>query len=263
MKAQRSASAPKGISGPKTISAPRSAPPQRGAPSQRGKATDKTVLSKADLATIESCKIAVDGLAAYFGEAFEFVLHSLTDFDHSIIKIINGHHSGRKEGGPITDLALSMLEEIRKNNAPGSEKKAGPYITYMSSSKYGKPVRSTTIVIFGEKQKAIGLLCINLYLDSPIVSLLQNFSVAAPDDYVSEHFSHDSGELITRALGKVKTDVMSDNKIPVSHKNKEIVTILYHQGIFKLKNSVQVISEDLKISKNTVYMHIRALEKIT
>lgn len=40
------------------------------------------------------------------------VLHSLEDTEHSVIKIINGHHTGRTEGMPITDLALQMLEEI-------------------------------------------------------------------------------------------------------------------------------------------------------
>uniref|UniRef100_UPI000B20528B PAS domain-containing protein n=1 Tax=Clostridium sp. NkU-1 TaxID=1095009 RepID=UPI000B20528B len=43
------------------------------------------------------------------------VLHSLEDTEHSVIKIINGHHTGRTEGMPITDLALLMLEEIEKD----------------------------------------------------------------------------------------------------------------------------------------------------
>jgi predicted transcriptional regulator YheO len=90
---------------------------------------------------------------------------------------------------------------------------------------------------------------------------LQNFSLAAPAEYIAEHFISDSDELITRSLEKVKSGVMADNGIPVSQKNKEIVTLLYHQGIFKLKNAVQTMSRDLGISKNTVYLHIRALEE--
>ena len=148
-----------------------------------------------------------------------------------------------------------MLEQIRKNDA------SKPFISYTSKSKYGKPVRSTTIVIFGEGQKAIGLLCINLYLDSPLSALLQNFSFTSQSDYVTENFSSDSDELIARSLEKAKNEVEADNAIAQHLKNKEIVTILYHQGIFKLKNAVQAISEDLGISKNTVYLHIRSLEE--
>jgi predicted transcriptional regulator YheO len=222
----------------------------------------KNALTKTEELIIESYKTTMDGLASYCGEAFEIVLHDLTDLDHSIIKIVNGFHSGRKEGAPITDFALSMLEQIKKNNVSGSSAPyQEPYITYLSLSKYGKPVKSTTIVIFGEKNEPIGLLCINLYLDSPLTSLLQNFSLAAPTEYIAENFISDSDELIARSLAKVKTEVMADNAVSVSQKNKEIVTLLYYQGIFKLKDAVQIVSRDLGISKNTVYLHIRALEE--
>jgi predicted transcriptional regulator YheO len=224
-------------------------------------AKPKSALSRTDELIIESYKTTMEGLAAYYGEAFEIVLHDLADLDHSIIKIVNGFHSGRREGAPITDFALSMLEQITKNNTRGpSAENRSSSVSYLSSSKYGKPVKSTTIVIFGEKKKPIGLLCINLYLDSPLTSLLQNFSLAAPADYAAEHFISDSDELITRSLEKVKAEVLADAAVPSSQKNKEIITLLYYQGIFKLKDAVQTISRDLDISKNTVYLHIRALE---
>ena len=212
-------------------------------------------LCNADRLILDSYKTTMEGLAVYFGEAFEFVLHDITDYDHSIIKIINGNLSGRKAGSPITDFAISMLNQLEKN------KKSQPYISYLSKSKYGKPIRSTTIVIFGAGQKAIGLLCINLYLDSPISSLLQNFSLVSQPNHITESYSSDSNELIHRALEKIKADVMADVSIPQHMKNKEIVTLLYHQGIFKFKNAVQDISKDLGISKNTVYFHIRSLEE--
>jgi predicted transcriptional regulator YheO len=225
-------------------------------------AQTKKTLSRADMLILESYKTTMDGLAAYYGEAFEIVLHDLIDLDHSIIKIINGFHSGRREGAPITDFALSMLERIKQNSGSGaSAEYGGPFLTYFSASKYGKPVKSTTIVIFGEKKTPIGLLCINLYLDSPITTLLQNFSLTPPADYITEHFITDSDELIVRALEKVKAEVMSDTAVPASQKNKEIVTLLYYQGIFKLKDAVQTISRDLGISKNTVYLHVRSLEE--
>ena len=47
------------------------------------------------MAIIESYKTTVEGLAAYYGPAFEIVLHDLIDLDHSIVKIVNGHHLGR------------------------------------------------------------------------------------------------------------------------------------------------------------------------
>jgi predicted transcriptional regulator YheO len=191
------------------------------------------------------------------------VLHDLTDYDHSIIKIINGHHSGRAEGDAITDFALSMLEQMRETGHFDQAATNQPYTSYFSASKYGKPIRSTTIVIFGEKGKAIGLLCINLYLDSPLSSLLQNFSMTPQSKYAGEHFSSDSGELIACTVEKIQKDVKEDLSIPLYLKNKEIIVQLYHQGIFKLKDAVMLVSRKLGISKNTVYLHIRSLEKKT
>ena len=220
----------------------------------------KNTMTAAERLLIDSYKLTLEGLAAYYGEAFEFVLHDLTDYDHSIIKIINGHHSGRTEGDAITDFALSMLEQMRENGHFDKAASAQPYTSYFSASKYGKPIRSTTIIIFGEKDRAIGLLCINLYLDSPLSSLLQNFSMIPPSNYAGEHFSSDSGELIARTVEKIKKDVEEDISVPQSLKNKEIVVQLYHQGIFKLKDAVMLVSRNLGISKNTVYLHIRSLE---
>jgi predicted transcriptional regulator YheO len=213
--------------------------------------------SRPDALILESYKTAIEGLAAYFGDAFEFVLHDLIDLDHSLAKILHGSHSGRKEGAPITDFALSMLERIK---AQDDNRGGKPYAVYFSRSKYGKPVRSTTIIIHGERKKPIGLLCVNLYLDSPITSLLENFSLVQTADYITENFSHDSGDLIVRALTRAKDEVCADHSIHEHLKNKEIITLLYHQGVFKLKNAVQTVAKELGISKNTVYLHIRALE---
>jgi predicted transcriptional regulator YheO len=227
-------------------------------------AKNRKALSARDTMILESYKTTMDGLAAYYGEAFEIVLHDLVDLDHSIIKIVNGFHSGRKEGAPITDFALSMLEKIRSGGGPADARKnPAPYTTYLSSNKYGKPVKSTTIVIFGENRRAIGLLCINFYLDSPIFALapfLGGFS-DAPEELIDENFITNSDELILKALEKAKAAVMADDTVPAVLKNKEIITRLYYQGIFKLKDAVITIAGDLNISKNTVYLHLRALEK--
>jgi predicted transcriptional regulator YheO len=141
-----------------------------------------------------------------------------------------------------------MLEQINANNG-------GPYINYISKSKYGQPVKSSTIAIFG-------MICINLYLDTPLLSLLESFTTLdKPVEFVSENFINDAEALITHSLEKVKYDVNADSSIPVLHKNREIISILYYQGIFKLKSAIRVVSQDLNLSKNTVYLHICALEE--
>ena len=65
--------------------------------------------TRMDRMVLESYKTLCEGLANYLGDGYEIVLHSLENYDNSVIKIINGYYTGRKEGAPITDLALHML----------------------------------------------------------------------------------------------------------------------------------------------------------
>lgn len=215
-----------------------------------GKAKD--VHHNADRLIIDSYKATMEGLGIYYGSAFEIVLHDLTDLDHSIVKIVNGFHSDRKEGGPITDFGLSMLEALDRSNP-------GHCVTYFAKSKYGRPIKSTTIAIFGEQNKAIGLLCINLYLDSPIMSLL-DFVSEQPKSFIAENFIDNSEDLIYRTFEKVRSEVEKDGSVMVSQKNRKIIALLYHQGIFRLKESVKIVSKELDLTRNTVYSHIRSLD---
>ena len=65
---------------------------------------------------MESLKTVVDGIAGTFGPRCEVVLHDLSTLDHSIIKIANGHVTGRTIGGSITDQGLRQLRSDDKNN---------------------------------------------------------------------------------------------------------------------------------------------------
>lgn len=75
------------------------------------------ILSEVDHKILESYKTVLEGLADYLGDGCEIALHSLEDYDKSVIKIVNGHHTGREVGAPITNLALDMLDKIKKDGA--------------------------------------------------------------------------------------------------------------------------------------------------
>lgn len=210
-------------------------------------------LSDIDRAILESYKDLCDGLADYLGDGYEFVLHSLENLDQSVIKIINGSYTGRKEGSPITDLALQMLEKV-------NEHPYGGHISYCTKNKKGDPLHSCTISIKGEHQRIIGLLCINFYLNTPLYKFLGNLlDHEKTDQHPSkpENFVDNTTELIRDAVCQIRDEVMADLNITHQSKNKEIIARLSDRGIFKLKNSVLQCSEILGITKNTVYMHLR------
>lgn len=207
-------------------------------------------LTKTDRKILYSYIPVLESLAAYLGSSFEIVLHSLEDYDHSVIGIINGEHTGRQVGAPITDLALNMLDEISKGK---------PATVYFSNNKKGEPLKSTTIPVRGEEGRIIGLICINMYLNTPVADLLASLTPdrpAGPAD-PRENFASDTNELIGTTLAHVRESVMKDDTILPSNKNKAIVEELYRKGMFRLKDAVVIVAGMMGISRNTIYMHIR------
>ena len=208
-------------------------------------------LTRADQKILKSYIPTLQGLAAYLGSSYEIVLHSLEDYDHSVIGIINGEHTGRRIGAPITDLALDMLDELSAGGKAST--------VYFSRNKKGEPLHSTTIAIRGENQRIIGLLCINFYLNTPYSAIIKNLIDARETSVAGgENFVDEPAQLVSEAVNEMQRIVLADASIPASDKNKEIIARLYQKGIFKFKDSVADCAAALGISRNTVYMHIRS-----
>lgn len=209
-------------------------------------------LTSIDHKILHSYIPVLEGLAAYLSDCYEIVLHSLEDYEHSVICIFHGEHTGRTVGAPITDLALKMLDAIEQGHED--------HISYFSQNRKGDPLKSATIAIRGEGRRIIGLLCINLYLNSPLNHFMANFVPAPIEDlpgHVNEFFAQDTSELVLAALEEEKQKVLSDANISPGKSNKLIVEGLYNRGIFQIKDAVIVVADQLGISKNTVYMHLR------
>lgn len=156
-------------------------------------------------------------------------------------------------------MALNILKDIENNISEDN-------VTYFTTNKNNKPMKSTTITIRGEKNKIIGLLCINFYLDVPFSRILDSFtpqlhteSSTEISGMVNEEFFEDSYELMSHLVETTKKKIMEDNSIVSSNKNKAIILQLHGKGVFNFKDSVQFVANALNISKNTVYLHLRKL----
>lgn len=215
------------------------------------------ILTENDKMILESYKNIADGLGDFLGSACEIVIHSLESLDSSIIKIVNGNHSGRTIGAPITDVALSVLTKLEEN-------KEKNFITYFAKNKKGEQIKSSISAIYGERNRIIGLFCVNFFLNTSLFEFVNSFinnHMEESENNISENFVDNAEDLMIGALEEVKKIVYNDLSISSSNKNKEIVYLLYQRGIFNLKDSVITISNHLGISKNTVYMHLRNINK--
>lgn len=225
------------------------------------------VLSEIDKLILNSYKTIVYGLADYLGPESEVVLHSLENYESSAI-IIAGENTKRKVGAPITDLALNMLSRISVSEETN-------FLTYFTKSKSQTKMKSSTIAIYGENKRIIGLLCINYNLECKLDDFIKNFSYPEKADEdvnlinfnssekssMVENFTNSIDELIEEKVEKIKIKIDNNEEISNNNKNKEIIKILYEEGIFNIKDGVIRVAKKMNISKNTVYLHIRQLEK--
>lgn len=212
-------------------------------------------LTAEDLRILDSYKALAEGLAAYLGASYEVTVHSLEDLSHSVIKIMNGFHTGRTEGSPITDLGISMLKKLEANDSDTD------FQVYFSKNKLGEPMKSTTIAIRGKGRRIIGLLCINLYLGTPIIHYLSELLPQDSSVFTAENFAENSVNAVEQKLQEARNQVLSDESILPSMRNKEIIRLLQSRHVFELKNSVELVANELGISVNTVYFHLRNLTK--
>ena len=79
--------------------------------------------------------------------------------------------------------------------------------------------------------------------------------------FTAENFAQNSVNAVEQKLHEAKNQVMNDASILPSMRNKEIIRLLQSRHVFELKNSVELVANELGISVNTVYFHLRNLKK--
>lgn len=194
-----------------------------------------------------------DAIARCFGSACEVVVHSLEDTNRSVVKIVNGHVTGRTIGAPVTDLGLEILAGA--HNEQGDV--VGPYT---STTSTGNILHSVTNLIRNNKGRIIGFLCINFNLSA---SLTEVFSAFGGDDQqsrdssVREHYSRNVHDLVADTYRGVLEPLRLQEGISPLERNKRVVAALHRKGIFNIKGSVEIVAECMGVSKFTVYSYLR------
>jgi len=208
-----------------------------------------------DHQTLRSYDGVVDGIATLFGKQCEVILHSLESVDRSVIKIANGFNTGRTEGSPITDLALKMLQDISAQNKQCSK-------AYFTQTKDGQVMRSMTIAIKNRHNRTIGLICININLGASFLDFVKELipTPETQDSVSSENFATTVEELVDRSVEETITEINNRTDIANNAKNKHIVISLHQQGIFDIKDAINMVADKLNISKHTVYLYIRQIK---
>ncbi|KAB7886118.1 helix-turn-helix transcriptional regulator [Poseidonibacter ostreae] len=202
-----------------------------------------------------------DFLGEVLGENTEIILHDLTNYQKSIVYIINGNISGRKIGDSITDLMLDFILSESKGNKQF-------ICNYNSKNVEGKLLYSSTYFIRDDSNKIVGALGLNSdYQDvknslSFLTSLLPNYvdDKIASLNIIKENLSSDGQEL---TLNKIDAIINQFNVIPTRMTPKEkteVISALNECGIFNIRGSVQEVATKLQMSEPSIYRYIKKIK---
>ena len=203
----------------------------------------------------------VDAIAETFGANCEVVLHDLANPEKSIIKIVNGHVTGREVGGPITGLGLLLFEREKKS------KKNNPFVGYHTLTKKGIELKSTTVFIRNGKGKIVGTLCINIDI-APFLSVKNALEeMCKTSVFAGIEKEGASPEVFESSVDALINDIIKQSikKIgkPISYMTKgnklEIIGTLKQKGLFLIKGSAKRISKELNVSLPTVYKYMEEI----
>jgi len=201
-----------------------------------------------------------DFLAEVLGSNTEVILHDLTDYQKSIVYIVNGHISGRKIGDSITDLMLEFILSESKGNKQF-------ICNYNSKNIEGKLLYSSTYFIRDDSNKIVGALGLNSdYQEvknslSFLTSLLPNYvdDKLSSLNIIKENLSSDGQEL---TLNKIDTIIDQFNVTPTRMTPKEkteVMKALEECGIFNIRGSVQEVANKLAMSEPSIYRYIKKI----
>jgi predicted transcriptional regulator YheO len=211
-------------------------------------------LTPTDFEILKAMEIIVDGIAAMYGQHTEVLLHSLDARNPAIIKIANGHITGRSVGAPITNLAMMKLKSGQDISSP-----------YMTRCATGKTLRSLTTVIRNGEGQAIGLLCINTDMDAPLQSVLRTMMPECTQHHepstTPEVFARNIDEALNSTIDTVSAEVRGNDAVSPSQKTRVMVKQLHDLGIFELKDSAQIAARQLDISVHSIYRYLREIKK--
>lgn len=202
-----------------------------------------------------------DFLGDVLGSNTEIILHDLTNYEESIVHIINGHISDRKIGDPVTDLVLEFIASESKGNKQ--------FISnYNSKTIEGRLLYSSTYFIRDDDNEIVGALCLNSdYHEvkkslSFLTSLLPNYvdDKILSINNIKENLNTDPQEL---TLSKIDAIINEFDVVPnrmTTDEKTNVITALNDCGVFNIRGSVQEVAKKLQMSEPSIYRYIKKIK---
>jgi predicted transcriptional regulator YheO len=196
----------------------------------------------------------------------EVVVHDLTRPESSIVGIVNGHVSGRRPGAPIIagpsdDKAFDQLVGSKSAAAPNEVRVVA---NYTSRASDGRPLRSSSVVLFDGQGQPAAALCLNL--DFGAMERLQRelrsalLPTSAPAPATPERSEPRPETSIEDLIEEIIATAIGTADAPVERMSKSektaAVAMMHERGLFVIRGSVELVAARLGVTKFTIYNYL-------
>ena len=191
-------------------------------------------------------------LAKQFGPNCEVVVHDLAtnDPDSSIVAIENGHVTGRKVGDGPSHVVLEALK--------GDPAMRQDHLGYLTKTKDGKILKSSTVFVRDDDGKAIGIFGINydITLDLAMANALNQFTTPEEEQKEPEPIARNVSDLLDELISQSVKLVGKPVSLMTKEDKVNAIRFLNNTGAFLITKSGDKVCKFFGISKYTLYSYI-------
>jgi predicted transcriptional regulator YheO len=212
-------------------------------------ADDNPALDAERDAIVGALMPVVDGITATFGPVCEVVLHDYRHPEQSVVAVA-GAVTGRSVGGAMSEIGLRML-------ARGDE--AADELNYLTRTKGGQLLKSSTMVLRDSTGAVFGALCVNV--DVTAVQQAQALLAGiggggAAETSTTTTFGNDIDSVVegivdSHQLRQSRTWVQLDRA-----QRLELFRSLDEHGVFAVRRAIEQVAARLGISRASAYNYL-------
>ncbi|WP_328407959.1 PAS domain-containing protein [Streptomyces violaceus] len=191
-----------------------------------------------------------EGIAATFGPLCEVVLHDYRNPEKSVVAVA-GSVTGRTVGGAMSEIGMRVL-------AGGDE--AADELNYVTRTRNGALVKSSTMVLRDPTGVVFGALCVNLDVSavSQVHGLLGALAGIRPEpaELPTTTFGNDIDSVVD-ALVDVHQSKQRGSWAELDRAERlELFGGLDTRGVFAVRGAVEQVAARLGISRASAYNYL-------
>ncbi|MEU6683325.1 PAS domain-containing protein [Streptomyces sp. NPDC046832] len=201
-------------------------------------------------AILAALKPVVEGIAATFGPVCDVVLHDYRHPEKSVVAVA-GAVTGRQVGGAMSEIGMRVLA---RGGAASDE------LNYVTRTRDGTLVKSSTMVLRDSTGAVFGALCVNVDVGAvtrvhDLLGALAGLG-AAPAELPTTTFGNDIDSVVDALVDAHRSKQRGSWAELDRAERVELFDGLDARGVFAVRGAVEQVAARLGISRASAYNYL-------